>query len=84
MPMRAIFPILAQQARVRRLAAAALVAATALSFVTLGFLTRWNWRAYAGSQGHQRPGPAPGMVSFPASAWRLHVAFQSSQSGAKS
>ena len=41
MPMLTIFPILAQRTRAEGLAAAALVAATALSFVTLGFATRW-------------------------------------------
>lgn len=41
MPMLSIFPIIAQRARVEGLAATALVGATALSFVTLVFVTGW-------------------------------------------
>lgn len=41
MPMLTIFPLLAQRTGAAALAAAALVAATALSFLTLGLATRW-------------------------------------------
>ena len=41
MPMLSIFPIIAQRARIEGLAATALVAATASSFVTLVLVTGW-------------------------------------------